>query len=229
MNLKCVKFKNNIDMKALQEYNERIKKEYENHLTKHDPNSPEAVHWRGKEKTWLRFKILTEIDDLNNKRILDFGCGNALLLDFLKENNIICEYHGWDISEKMIELARKRHPDATYKVCDILKDDLSEYSNFFDYIIVSGVFNIKVNAEPEAHKAWIKANLLKLWSFCKKGIAVNFMTEYVDWKDNNLYYCSIGDIVSFCVNNLSRWFVVRHDYQLWEFTMYIYKEPEVRL
>lgn len=216
-------------MEELEKHTGRIKREYESHLTKHDFNSPEAAHWRGQEKTWLRFKILTKIANLNNKKVLDFGCGNALLMDFLKERNINCEYYGWDISEKMIEVARKRHPEAKFRVSNILEDDLSDYNNFFDYIIVSGLFYIKVDAEPEDHEAWIKANVSKLWSFCKKGIAFNFMTEYVEWKEDSLYYCSIGDIISFCVNNLSRWFVVSHDYQLWEFTMYIYKEPRVRL
>ncbi len=196
---------------------------------RHDFNSPEAAHWRGKEKTWLRLKILTEIADLNGKKILDFGCGNALFLDFLKENNITCGYYGWDISKKMIEVAKRRHPEAELKVCNILEEEVSAYDNFFDYVIVSGLFYIKADGEPKVHERWIKTILSKLWPLSKKGIAANFVTEYVDWKEENLYYCSIGDIMSFCVNNLSRYFIVRHDYQLWEFTMYIYKEPKVRL
>jgi UDP-2,4-diacetamido-2,4,6-trideoxy-beta-L-altropyranose hydrolase len=211
-------------------HTDKLKKKYENHFEKHDPNSPEAVHWRGKEKTWLRFKILTEMDDLNSMRILDFGCGNALLADYLKEQNIKCEYHGWDISEKMIEVAKKRHPDAKFKIIDILKDDeVNNYHNFFDYILISGVFNLKIDAKSETHEAWIKEMLLKLYNLCRKGIAVNFLTEYVDWKEKDLYYCKISEMMNFCVSNLSRWFVIRHDYQLYEFTIYIYKEPKVRL
>lgn len=214
---------------TIEKHTEKIKKEYEDHLLKHDLNSPEAVHWVGKDKTWLRFKILTKIDDLNNKKVLDFGCGNALLLDFLKENNIICEYHGWDISEKMIEVAKKRHPEASFKVVNVIKDDVKEFTNFFDYILISGISYIKVNAEEDIHKKWIETILLKLWHLCKEGLAINFMTEHVDWRDSSLYYCPINEITSFCVKNLSRWFAIRHDYQLWEFTMYIYKEPKVKL
>ncbi|MEM1507735.1 MAG: class I SAM-dependent methyltransferase [Candidatus Bathyarchaeia archaeon] len=197
-------------------------------MEKHDPNSPEAVHWVGKNKTWLRFRILVKIDDLSGKKILDFGCGNALLLDFLEENSVKCDYYGWDISEKMIYVARSRHPEANFKVVNVLKDDLKQYEEFFDYIIVSGVFNLKTVSDKEFHKKWIQAILSRLWSLCREGIAVNFMTEYVDYEDKELYYCPISEITSFCVKNLSRWFEIIHDYQLWEFTMYIYKEPKAR-
>jgi len=218
-----------ISSEQLEDHTEKIKQEYESHLLMSDPNSPEAAHWKGKDKTWLRFKILTEIDNLNNKKVLDFGCGNALLMDFLNERGIKCEYHGWDISERMIEVAKKRHPKAKFKVINIFHEDLSEYVNFFDYILISGVFYIKVDGEESVHKKWIEQILLKLWNLSKKGLAVNFMTEYVDWRDSSLYYCPINEIIIFCVDNLSRWFVIRHDYQLWEFTVYIYKEPKVKL
>jgi SAM-dependent methyltransferase len=213
---------------SIDKYSEEIKKAYEEHLEKHDPNSPEAVHWIGKNKTWLRFKILVKIDDLNGKKVLDFGCGNALLLDFLNENDVKCNYYGWDISEKMIKVAKNRHPYANFKVVDVLKDNLKPYKGFFDYILISGVFNLKTAPDKEFHKKWIEAILLRLWSLCKKGIAVNFMTEYVDYEDKELYYCPISEIAFFCVKHLSRWFEIIHDYQLWEFTMYIYKEPKAR-
>ena len=68
----------------LEDHVQNIKKEYEVHLKKHDINSPEAVYYKDMKKGNLRFKILSEIANLDNKRILDFGCGNALLMDFLK-------------------------------------------------------------------------------------------------------------------------------------------------
>ncbi len=216
-------------MDPIEKYTERQKEKYEKHLAKHDPNSPEATHQVGKEKVWLRFKILSQIANLNGIKILDFGCGTGLMLDFLKENFKDFEYHGWDISEKMIQISQKRHPGAKFLVYDVLKDELSGYNNFFDYILINGVFNLKAGAKIETHEAWLKEILLKLWTLCKGGIAVNFLTEYVDWQEKELYYCPIEKIMYFCVKNLSRWFEIRHDYERWEFTMYIYKQPKVKL
>jgi spore coat polysaccharide biosynthesis protein SpsF len=204
---------------------QKIKNEYENHLIKHDINSPEAVHYKDMKKGNLRFKISTDIDNLNNKKILDFGCGNALLLDFLNSNGINCEYYGWDISEKMIEAAKNRHPNGNFKVVDVINDDLSKFTNFFDFIIISGVYNGNWDNKHESiHKKWINETLLKLWPLCKKGISSNFLTEYVEWEEKGLYYCKLDEMISFVVNNLSRWFTLRQDYNLFEFTMYIYKE-----
>jgi len=211
------------------EHTKKVQREYEDHMLKYGVDSPEAAHWIGRDKTWLRFKILTDVDDLNNKRVLDFGCGNALLLDFLKENKVVCEYHGWDVSKKIIGVAKTRHPEASFRAVHIFEDDLHKFQSFFDYIFISGVFYIKKDSESETHTSWLQGIMLKLWTLCKLGVAVNFMTEYVEWKDKDLYYCPIAKLAEFCVRNLSRWFVIRHEYPLWEFTIYIYKQPRERL
>ncbi len=209
--------------KELDSHVQRLKEKYEDTLRKHDINTPEAVHYRDMKKGTLRFKLLSEITDLNNKMILDFGCGNALFLDFLKEH-VVCDYYGWDISEKMIEAAKTRYPEGNFKAINILKHDLSIYENYFDFILISGVFNGQWSSLEITHKEWIKETLLKLWPLCKGGLSVNFLTEYVDWEEDDLFYCKIDEIISFVANKLSRWFVIRHDYQLYEFTLYIYKE-----
>ena len=215
--------------RVLHAHTRRIKNEYEDHLVRHDPDSPEAAHWIGREKTWLRMRVLTEIGDLNGMKLLDFGCGTGLLLDFLKERAIDCEYHGWDISKRMIEVARRRHPTADFSVVDVLTDELSKFAEVFDYVIVSGVFYIKTRSSSETHRKWTEAILTKLWPLCSRGIATNFLTEYVEWKEPGLYYCPLGSMIRFCNNNLSRWFVVRHDYTLWEFTVYVFRDPRVSL
>ncbi len=209
-------------MDEMRKHIENIKKEYEDNLRGKGEDSVEASHWIGKEKTWLRFKILCSIDDLSNKKILDFGCGNALLLDYLKEHNINCNYYGWDISKEMIRIAKDRYPNIPFKQIDMI-EDMIEYYNFFDYILISGVFYIKGDSDNNIHREFIYQTLKHVWQFTTKGISVNFLTEHVDWFDKKLYYCQIGDITSFISKNLSRRFVVRHDYPLWEFTIFVYK------
>jgi len=213
----------------ISEHTEEVKSEYESHMKSHDRDTPEAAHWVGEKKTRLRFDVLTQIDDLNGKKILDFGCGNALLLDLLKDEGVNCEYHGWDISEEMVKVARERHTDADFLSIDVLEDDTTEYEREFDYVFVSGVFHIKTNTEHEVHKEWTREIMSELWTLCDEGMSVNFFTEHVDWREDEHYYCDIDDLITFCVDELSRWFTLRRDYELWEHTIYVYREPMVEV
>jgi ubiquinone/menaquinone biosynthesis C-methylase UbiE len=45
-------------------------------------------------------------------KVLDFGCGNGRLVDFLKETNL--EYVGVDASEKLIEIAKREYPKESF-------------------------------------------------------------------------------------------------------------------
>ena len=127
----------------------------------------------------------------------------------------------------MIKVAKKRHPEGKFKVVDVLNDDLKQYANYFDFVFISGVFNTKLDNLPESvHEQWIERTLLKLISLCKEGISVNFLKEFVDWKEEGLYYCKIDDFIRFIVSKISKCFVIRHDYNLYEFTVYIYKNCE---
>jgi SAM-dependent methyltransferase len=219
-----------------------IKEAYERNLIGKDPDSPEAVFARGEDKVRLRYSTLCEIDELNGKKVLDFGCGTALLLSYFKEKNIDCEYHGWDISEAMVEIATQRHPEADFKVVDVLRDDLTEYLGYFDIILASGVFNGMCGTESyipheimtgtrayQLHEKWIWNTLQQLWSLCNKGLAVNFLAEYVDWRDDGLYYCPLGKIIPLIAEHLSKYFTVRRDYELYEFTLYVFKYPKYGL
>ncbi|WP_291569268.1 class I SAM-dependent methyltransferase [Clostridium sp. UBA4548] len=68
-------------------------------------------------KFTVKFKelLLREITIENNSSILDVGCGNGTFLKMLA-NNYNIEGYGIDISEKMIENAKKRCPRMTFEV-----------------------------------------------------------------------------------------------------------------
>jgi len=60
----------------------------------------------------------------NGQDILDLGCGNARLLELLKNYKI--NYLGIDYSEKLIEEARHDWPNSKFIVGDILDLNLKE-------------------------------------------------------------------------------------------------------
>jgi hypothetical protein len=42
-----------------------------------------------------------------------------------------------------------------------------------------------------------------------------------------LFYAKAADVLAFCRRELSRWMVLRHDYPLHEYTVYVYRHPRV--
>jgi hypothetical protein len=49
------------------------------------------------------------------------------------------------------------------------------------------------------------------------------MSKHVDWEREDLFHLPFDRLTSFLTNRLSRHFVIRHDYGLYEYTTYVYK------
>ena len=94
-----------------------------------------------------RFKAKFDIGILNNTKILDVGCGFGHMLDYLQSWNINAQYTGIDICPAFIELAKQRHPDADFRLLNILYDDIDEK---WDWAFLVGAFNVA----PEKDRWW---------------------------------------------------------------------------
>lgn len=73
------------------------------------------------------------------RRILEYGCGTGRNLVFLKEAFPDSKIFGTDISEKSLEVAKKKKPFCeTFTIRD---DNISNFLESFDLIFVAGVFH----------------------------------------------------------------------------------------
>jgi len=201
---------------------ENLKQYYQELLIKHGP-SPEAVQHIHKSSQYKRFEILTSIAKKNDS-IVDIGCGLGDMFQYLTEQKFSGRYLGLDFVEEFIMLAKKKYsPRASFQQCDLLTE---EVPSGYDYIILSGVFNNKMQNNHE----FMLTTLEKMFSSCKKGIAFNAMSTYVDYQDDNLYYTDPLYIFDFCKKKLSRNVTLKHDYILkqgsipYEYTIFVYRE-----
>lgn len=89
-------------------------------------------YWRarGRHSMQPRYSIFSELID-NGSSVLDIGCGDGLLLQYLKDKKN-AQVRGIDISEEAVRLARERDIDAT--VSNIFEVDIE---CIYDYIILS--------------------------------------------------------------------------------------------
>lgn len=198
-----------------------LTKHYSELLATHG-DSPEAVQYRGVASHEYRFQILAEVaPDLRTSRVLDFGCGTARLLDFLKaRHDFAGEYIGYDINPDMIAEARRKHPGVQFEVRDVLAQGIPES---FDYVLINGVFNNKITD----NWGFMTAVLPVLFAKTRRALAFNAITTYVDYFDEGLFYVEPETVFRFCKEQLSPCVDLRHDYQIksgvlpFEYTTYV--------
>lgn len=74
----------------------------------------------------------------------DFGCGVGSTYKLLVNNNINVDYIGIDISESMIELAKKTWNYSKFRVGDV--NNLDDFSEIKDQVLYcSGIFQVMFN------------------------------------------------------------------------------------
>ena len=154
-------------------------------------------------------------------RILDFGCGASAFLDFLRERGAPVEYAGLDISEKFIELSRSKHPEVAYHLVDVLEDDIDLPR--FDYVVMNGVFTEKCDLSFDEMRQFFERTVTRAFALADVGIAFNVMSKHVDWEREDLFHLPFDELARFLTAEVSRDFVLRADYGLYEYTAYVYR------
>jgi len=190
---------------------------HHNELFNEHGHKPAAMGWP-KGKTDLRFKIVTEIGNLNNSKILDVGCGFGYLLTYLKKHKKKIQYTGVDINPNFIEIAKENHPDQTFKIRDIEKEKFREK---FDWVFAVGL------ASKADSYTYLESLLKEMIRISKKGVVMDFITDYVDFKTKGTFYSSPEKIFKI-TKKISKRVVIRHDYLPFEFCTYIYTNDKIQ-
>ena len=217
-------------MKADSKDYKTIQNFYESCLAEHGPVA-KGMDW---DSVGLvqRFAVMAEglKNETGHFSILDLGCGVGFFLDYLKLYHPELEYTytGIDVSQKMVDGARGRHPGADFRAVDLIKDSALDAFTF-DYIVINGVFTLRVGLERSSMEDFVEELCKKAFSLCNKMLAVNFMSKHVQWEKDRLFHYPFDEAAAFFAQDLSRHFLFRADYGLWEYTAYIFKSPrEVR-
>ncbi len=209
-------------MKSIEKINSHLVKSYYENIFLKFKSGPKAANWSSKQSQFLRFKILSEVSDLNNKSIHDVGCGLGDFYFYLRKKINKFNYLGSDISPIIINKAKKKinSNNSNFQCLDLLKDKKIKKC---DFVITSGLFNVKDKNSNQLWEKFIKKMIQKMFVLSKKGIAFNMMKFNVDYKDNHLYYQSIDKLICFLEKEISKKIIIRQDYDLWEYTCYVYK------
>ena len=69
---------------------------------------------------------------------------------------------------------------------------------------------------------FLENDFLKV-AITSKGVAFNVMSKAVDWEREDLFHLPADLLIDFLTKKLTRNFIIRNDYGLYEYTTYIYK------
>jgi hypothetical protein len=197
----------------------------EMYLDRWGPGGPSGVGWVRDAGTRYRVMMGLILPSEAPATLLDFGCGLSNLNDFIIRNKITgILYSGLELSSRFLAHCREKYPDITYYQIDVL-DPASPEIPAFDYVIMNGMFTYLGNIHWEEKFSYFQALVRRVFDFARIGIAFNVMSKQVEWERDDLFHLPVDTLLTFLSNELSRHVVIRHDYGLYEYTAYVYKQP----
>jgi len=175
-----------------------------------------TLGWKNRQEQSLRFKMLCDIGDLRGASVCDVGCGFGDLLDYLRSTVGEIRYTGIDLAPSLLDRARQKHPEARFHCLNLADEAFDEQH---DYFLLSGALSYKV----ADNMALAERMLRRMFELCRKGIAANFLSTYVNYQHEHNYHYAPEEMMRLA-KRLTPWVRLRHDYPLWEFTLYLFKE-----
>ena len=151
------------------------------------------------------FKIITDLVD-ENTRVLDVGCDEGILMDFLKENKNV-DVRGIEISKEKVQICIAKGLTVIEGNAEF---DLKQFpNNSFDYVVLGQTLQAFINPEiviKELLRVGKKA-IITIPNFGHWKVRLNLLTKGTmpvttilpnDWYNTpNIHMCTIKDFVKF--------------------------------
>jgi hypothetical protein len=88
---------------------------------------------------------------------------------------------------------------------------------------MNGVFTEKRGLTFDEMFAYLERTLSAVFAKAEMGVAFNVMSKHVDWERDDLFHLPFDTLARFLIESLTRNFVIRSDYGLYEYTTYVYR------
>lgn len=199
-----------------------LKRVYQDSYKKYS-YSPKSLLWNT-DKMNIRYdNLIRHFSISEGTSILDVGCGFGDINKYLAEKGYSEYYYmGIDITDEFIDVAKKtyREHNINFKAGDFLS---TEFKQKFDYILMSGVFNYRLNMNSDENYEYLFDFVNKAFRICSKGVSFNFIIDIVDFKNNNVAYHNPSIVLEYAYK-LSKRICFYNDYMPFESSVYISKD-----
>jgi len=184
--------------------------------------TPKGVDWKDEASQNLRFDVLYKLFAHDpDASVIDLGCGYGAFLQYIRSKGHRGKYIGLDICPDMLSLAKSGFAsDNNALFLDKLND-----GDVHDYVVSSGIFNVKEAIAETAWMDYIRDTLEWKNAHARHGFSFNSLTSYADEdrKIPRLFYANSLELFDLCKKSYSRHVSLLHDYGLYEFTIIVRK------
>lgn len=191
-------------------------------------DTAEGAGWPNTHDRLTRFAIMADLAGgrIGSSSLCDVACGTGSFLNYLKANGAApANYLGIDICPDAIACARTKHPESRFECRDLLVGDGPALDTPVDYVVINGLFTVRAEVDEERMWSFLQAMLSRLWPVTRFGLAFNVMSNVVDWYRDDLFHVPMDQLAQHLFSIAGRRVVFRNDYDLYEYTVYIYREP----
>ena len=189
---------------------------YETRLRKHGFGE-EALGWGKKGRQQLRLSVLASHWDLRGKTVLDLGAGFGDFYAFSRHLQLR-EYIGIDLTPGLVSVGNEKYgtePGFTLKLGSATDESLFREC---DVTVISGLFNFRLNSGRNSE--FISTVLELAFKFSRLGVACNFVTDRVDFKDPLMHYQSPSGALDIAYH-LTRNVTLQQDYMPFEYSVFL--------
>jgi SAM-dependent methyltransferase len=189
---------------------------------KHGDCSWAASKLLSEDQQYATYIMISRIGKMDRCNVLDVGCGQGSLSEFIKNRFVNIDYEGIDITPKMIEIAKKKYPNTNFMLGDFISYDIVKN---YDWILAAGAFNVRIEGEQ---MPYLEKAIKKMFDYSNKGIAFTLLSSHgyeiakTLFKER-LYFYEPSEILSYCLKFTSS-VVLNHASLPAEFIVYLYKE-----
>ena len=164
----------------------------------------------------MRFEAFLYQHNVCGRSILDVGCGVGDFWNHLVRRNLDVRYLGVDLSERMIECARKKFPGASFACMNILETD----PGAFDYTVSFGIHHLRLDGA----EALLKAVTRRQFELCRRAAHVSLLTNRFSGFGPDALCWKPEEILALCLE-ITPYVVLRHDYLPNDFSVALYRQP----
>ncbi|NOL48024.1 MAG: class I SAM-dependent methyltransferase [Synechococcus sp. MIT S9220] len=183
-------------------------------------DNPRSCDYGLPESQITKFKAISEVVDLNNKSLLDVGCGLGNYYEFINCRFEGVSYNGIDICDFFIEKAKINNPGVNFFASDIFSDQYQP--NSYDVVTANGIFYLLKKSPVD----FMNSLISRMFYIASTAVAFNSLSTWCIDKDDNEFYADPFFTLDFC-RTLTPWVTLRSDYHSRDFTIYMFKNRQL--